>query len=51
MNTFCEISSDQRGFERQEAYKFSVPLFGKNVVYDCEIGKRTEQVSSYLAEF
>ena len=28
-----ELRSDQSGFEWQEAYKFSVPLFGKNVVY------------------
>ena len=32
-----EQHSDQRGFEWQEAYKFSVPLFGKNVVYDCSL--------------
>ncbi|KAJ1475712.1 hypothetical protein T484DRAFT_1827399, partial [Baffinella frigidus] len=38
---FFRARDDQ--LSQKEAYKFSVPLFGKNVVYDCEIGKRTEQ--------
>ena len=39
---FCRARDDE--LSQQQAYKFSVPLFGPGVVYDADLEKRTEQI-------
>mmetsp|Transcript_39593 Transcript_39593/g.81072 ORF Transcript_39593/g.81072 Transcript_39593/m.81072 type:complete len:496 (+) Transcript_39593:40-1527(+) len=38
---FCKANDDQ--LSQQEAYRFSVPLFGEGVVYDADMPTRKEQ--------
>eukprot|EP00285_Hemiselmis_virescens_P011726 CAMPEP_0173393706 /NCGR_PEP_ID=MMETSP1356-20130122/22263_1 /TAXON_ID=77927 ORGANISM="Hemiselmis virescens, Strain PCC157" /NCGR_SAMPLE_ID=MMETSP1356 /ASSEMBLY_ACC=CAM_ASM_000847 /LENGTH=494 /DNA_ID=CAMNT_0014351765 /DNA_START=13 /DNA_END=1497 /DNA_ORIENTATION=+ len=44
---FCRARDDE--LSQKEAYAFSVPLFGKGIIYDVDTDKRTEQIKLVTA--